>query len=299
MVQKKTYIPLPNFDYPLDGPIVLGSIITDPTDPGRSLNRGAIVPRGTDCPVDESSKKDWKGSNERQTSGRAGIWAKFVDVVAGSNLGVEGGKSGDDNYEFSEMETKFFEPSFQYIAQSMEVPAVTEYMRKTAFRKKIYMVTGLKTVRGAKVASERKRGIGADAQVGIGGAAAGLPIQLGPDLSGKVSKVDRESFGGSSDFVFAMRLREIFYQKGRQTGLMDKEYTKGAFYDLTFDLDGNPIDTGITEVSGPEPEPESEPKLEILGSASRDSEAEEFSLEKAAVVDEDTGEECEFVIIKR
>lgn len=174
-----------------------------------------------------------------------GIWAKFVDIVAGGNLGVQGNKSGDDKYEFAEIETQFFEPTFQYIAQSNDIPAVTEYIKRTAFRRYMYMVTGLKIVRGAKVATERRRGFGGNAQIEVGGAAAGLPVQLGPDISGKVSEVDRESFGESSDFVFAMRLREIYYQKGKPAGLADREYNKGALY--TADENGKSVDISDTK----------------------------------------------------
>ncbi|KAL8718095.1 MAG: hypothetical protein Q9225_004733 [Loekoesia sp. 1 TL-2023] len=259
----------------------------------QSLNRGAVVPRPADCPVDSSSKKDWKGSKERQASGRVGIWAKFVDVVAGGNLGVHKEDKGKDNkHAFAEMETQFFEPTFQYIAQSMDILAVMEYIKRTKFRKNMYMITGLKIVRGAEVATECRRGFGGDAQVGVGGAAAGLPVQLGPDISGKVSKVDKESFGESSDFVFAMRLREIYYQKGKPAGLADREYNEGALYDLTINENGKSVDISDTQ------EPEPEPTMELLGSATKDSEAEDFGLKNVAATDEDTGEECECVVIE-
>ncbi|KAL8949642.1 MAG: hypothetical protein Q9222_004267 [Ikaeria aurantiellina] len=287
MVHKKTYILLPNFDCPPNGPIALGSIIVDPSDPGRSLNRSAIVPRPADCPVDTSTKRNWKGTKSRQAEGRVGIWAKFVDVVAGTNVGVQGEKGSDDIYEFDEMETQFFEPTAEYITQSMAQAVVTQYIQKNGFKKNTYMITGLKIVRGAKVATERRRGFGGDAQVGIGGASSGLPVQIGPDLSGKRSKVDKESFGESSDFVFAMRLREIYYQKGRPGGLGDREYNKGALYDLTMDLDGN-----IIEPPG-QPEDQQEPTMELLGSASTDSEADDLGLQNIAAIDDDTGEECE------
>ncbi|KAL8732950.1 MAG: hypothetical protein Q9181_003756 [Wetmoreana brouardii] len=293
MVQKKTYILLPNFDYPPNGPVALGSIITDPSDPGRSLNRGAIIPRPADCPVDISTKRDWKGTKQRQLEGRAGIWAKFVEVVAGGNIGIQGHRSGDDVYEFKEMETQFFEPTFRYVAQSMDLPAVTEYIKNTAFRKNTYMVTGLKVVRGAKVAIERRRGFGGDAQLGVGGAAAGLPVQLGPDLSAKVAKVDKESFEDASDFVFAMRLREIYYQKGKPAGLTDRGYNKGALYDHTIDLDDEETDADKTSKN----EADSKPTMEVLGSAPRDSEAEDFGLKALATIDDDNGEECECAII--
>ncbi|KAI4132998.1 MAG: hypothetical protein LQ338_000466 [Usnochroma carphineum] len=289
MVQKKTYLLLPNFDYPPDGPIVLGSIITDPSDPGRSLNRGSIIPRPADCPVDVSTKNDWKGSKQRQASGRVGIWAKFVDVVAGGNLGVQGEKSSDDIYEFAEMETQFFEPTYQYIARSMDIPAVMEYIKRTAFRKNAYMITGLKIVKGAKVATERRRGFGGDAQAGFGGAAAGLPVQLGPDISGKVSDVDKESFEQSSGFVFAMRLREIYYQRGKPAGLADRGYNKGALYDVTIAGDGNPVDVAETH--------EPEPTVDLLGSARKDLGGEDLVLRSIKAIDDDTGEECECVVL--
>jgi hypothetical protein len=40
----KTYFLSPNWDFPPSGPIQLGSLITDPTKPSRSLNRGSIIP---------------------------------------------------------------------------------------------------------------------------------------------------------------------------------------------------------------------------------------------------------------
>src|ERR1700761_2407609 len=105
---KKTYFFPPNFDYPPNGFLWPGRILTDPFDPGTCLNRGELPAYPADTPLRESSKIDWKSGEEHKQSGLIGMWFGFLQLLgieASGNISWTKGKA--DLYNIPRLETKF------------------------------------------------------------------------------------------------------------------------------------------------------------------------------------------------
>lgn len=88
---KKTYFLPPNWDYPPPpaGPLQLGTIITHPITPSRSLNLEALqpIPR-----TFQNVKTDWEQTRSQIYEGRFGIWASFLQIVGiGGDIGFDKG----------------------------------------------------------------------------------------------------------------------------------------------------------------------------------------------------------------
>jgi hypothetical protein len=85
---KKTYFFPPNFDYPPNGFLWPGRILTDPFDPGSCINRGPLQPYPEDTPLRESFKIDWNGDEEHKRTGLFGLWLRFLEFI-----GIEASES--------------------------------------------------------------------------------------------------------------------------------------------------------------------------------------------------------------
>ena len=165
------------------------------------------------------------------------------------------------------------------------MPSVAEYIVEPKFKKSIYMITGVKIARGADVKQERSEEAGPLLRVGVNGTTALSPVAAGPEVTISSSGPETIFSRGSSGFVFAYRLREIYYSKGK---VKHREHNKGALQ-------------GLSSSSTKESEEKTSviPPLEILGYAGEDVSGEGSAVSKEVAVDEDNGEECNIVTVVR
>jgi hypothetical protein len=84
-----------------------------------------------------------------------------------------------------------------------------------------------------QVSMEDSSNIGIAAKVGASGTPAGVPVGGGVKLAFAAGRAHHESWGDSSDFVFAYRIRKIRYDKGEK--LKHKQLEKGALFALGSD----------------------------------------------------------------
>jgi hypothetical protein len=279
---KKTYFLAPNFDYPPSSTISLGRIWTNPSDPGSCLNPDDALTLPT---IHHAWKGDWKNEKGTEHKGAVGIWARFLQVVG---IDAEASVNWDRNdggvYNFEKLETDFIDPSPAFVKDSALAPAVKLFIRQHDFKKSVYMITGVKIARGADVALTRSREAGTHMKAGVNGTTAGAPVAVGPEVTVSSKNSETTSFGGSSDFVFAYRLREIYYEKGQ---IKHKEHNKGALHG---------IDGGSPEVIDQSTVPK--PLLEISGLAGEDISGEDLAITEEVAIDEDDGEECAIITPK-
>ncbi|KAF3923761.1 hypothetical protein ABW20_dc0110710 [Dactylellina cionopaga] len=89
----------------------------------------------------------------------------------------------------------------------------------------LYMITGVKIARGGdgSLSESKNFGIGNGAE--LDATAVGVPVGVGGQISYSKGAHGNQGFGSTGDFVFAYRVREIFYRKGV---LKTKEFNKGA-----------------------------------------------------------------------
>ena len=228
-----TYFLAPSCDFPADGLITLGSIITHPKTPQKSLNhrnnQRVAVPADE---IQESFKDNWKDAIKVARHNKVTLWASFLQMILGfgtdASVGVTQGR--DDVYKFRQLETRFFEPDAGYIETSLKAEGVITYTSATRYKKPVYMVTGVKIARGASVTSNTLKGYEAMLKVGFDGTTLiGVPISGGPKVETSSMKGREVKFDNSSDYVFAYRVVKIKFSKdGNVKG--HEDYVKGAFF---------------------------------------------------------------------
>ena len=226
---KKTYFLAPNWDYPPDGLIRLGSLITDPKKPHRSLNRGSQVT--IDEPnIVRSVKKEWELTRAQLTEVRVGVWGTFL-LLVGVKAGAGYNRKHDssDIYKCDALETNCFQPDNTYIFESLQNQFVKSYIIDNGHRLPVYMITGVKIAKGFSATTKSSRTQGGDVKLGVNTASLEVPAQAGPAFKISVLNSEATSFGaseGSTDCVFAYQLIKI--RSRRNDKFTEEEFYKGA-----------------------------------------------------------------------
>jgi hypothetical protein len=228
MKKLKTYRLAPNTYYPPGGSLAIGRILSDPDDPSSCLNTSSPV-AFADSEIQKSWKTDWKSEKSRIHSGVISIWARFLQVIGlDAEASVNWGTQKRDAYEFGRLDIEFVDPGREKIEEAMRAASqVDAYIKSSEFSSPVYMITGVMIARGAAIAETRSNELGTHMRAGFDGTPAGAPAGGGPEVTLSSKSVDGVSYGGSSDFVFAYRLREIVYEKGF---MQSKPYYEGGLY---------------------------------------------------------------------
>jgi hypothetical protein len=210
----KLWMLVPHHDFPADGPLVLGSIIGNLSDPGDSLNEGAIIeiPQSS---IHKVHKYDYRTTIESTTNGGAGVLARYLSAFSWGKLGASFDTKTTTHFHFRDLETTYFSPNLSYVKQSLSKHDVQEYLEGANYAP-VYMITGLKISRGpdAQVTNRSSYGRGGQAKVGLTANVAGCPIVIDAgDVTLNQSRLDDTSFGGSSDFVVGYRLGKISFRE--------------------------------------------------------------------------------------
>lgn len=214
----KTYILAPNWTTapPPDGPIKLGHILDDLTE-FVPINRTEIIdiPQGWLNPLD--TKTGFTTSRSKLISGELGFVAKVFGLVGvGAGTGIYYKKDKNDVLSCQKLITMTFDPTDDYIVESVELPEVQKFMRGCKFKSPVFMITGLKIGRGGALQSSRSTDRGIKMEGGI--APPGSPAQLEGKAGIESSAKEGESWNASSPFIIAFRVRKIWYRHGDELG---------------------------------------------------------------------------------
>jgi hypothetical protein len=109
---------------------------------------------------------------------------------------------------------------------------------KFNFKKRLYMITGVRVARGAKLHQKGSGFIGGNAGVGVDLGAFGVaPVTVGVGGAGQSTSSENYGFKKSSDFVFAYRVCEIHYGKD----VYVKPYNSGETFGTNDGGDGDEL----------------------------------------------------------
>jgi hypothetical protein len=227
----KIWFLIPDFDFPADGPLVLGAIINNPLLPNRIINEDSIA----DLPASSkriTHKKDWKHTVEIEQDGRIGILARFLGGLLGEGLGGNFDERTINEYDIEDLETTHFSPTESYVNDAVGAVDVQDFLKGSRFKFPVYMITGLKIARGAssQVLIRKRQVRGLHANTTFLGMSAVAPVEVDTgNIALRQTRHEESSFK-SSDFVIAYRLNKITFQKVAVQGpnVKQEEFVKGA-----------------------------------------------------------------------
>jgi hypothetical protein len=146
------------------------------------------------------------------------------------------------------------------------------------------MVTGIKIASGAKIKIISKKGW--DGKVSAGVHVVPANVNIGPDAKWKQSDEDTESSTRDVPFVFAFRLTEIYYDRGKE---MNTRILQGG------QLYNEDRGRNVEEDEGMKADEEG---FHVTGLADKDPNPKtELKLDSEVVVDDDDDEECRCIFV--
>ncbi|KAI9692087.1 MAG: hypothetical protein M1820_009522 [Bogoriella megaspora] len=203
---RPSYMLVPNWDFPADGAIALGNIVKDPKRPDRALYKANLDA----ALVTSITKNGWSFSSQDVRNGSVGLWASALAKISGlgGEASTNASRNLDDVWKCDELETRYFEPSDDFISGALFSEIVTIYTGNRWW-KSVYMITGLKIAKGATIETTVDHSHESKGKVGIDGTLVGAPVSAGPDGRYEHKKRRATRFGTNSDIVIAYRLLKI------------------------------------------------------------------------------------------
>lgn len=191
------------------------------------LAAATAVPAEDD--TSKSTKTGFEWTRERDKEKKFGVWTKFLSVLLGGgiDIGHRRTTSIHDLYTFKEMTTKESFPTNAYLEKMVRDGPVRKYLERFDFEKPVYVVVGIKAVSGTTVKQVLKKERSTDFKVSFDATQTGTPVSLGPEVKVGNKDGDTVGFTGSSDFVFAFRIRKIVVNRNFEIEEIDDE-TEGT-----------------------------------------------------------------------
>jgi len=225
---KKTYFLAPSFDWPVEGPVRLGSIILEPKNPHIVINSKAF---SLPDDVYTREQKDWTKIMNKYHGGFASFFTQFLAVVD-AEIGVGLDKNNAEVFKFDKLETRAFIPTKAYIDERLKDPEVQVQLKKR--RARAYMITGVKCAYNpaSYQISAKKKAAHAEILADLT-LATGAPVKIGPAIGGNSGSVSITSTLAGTDVVFAYQLWEIKYDfiEGERKPKAKEYSNRGAFMD--------------------------------------------------------------------
>lgn len=268
-LRPKYYYLVPVTGLPADGPVQLGSLVSDPQEVTLPINDYPVPPKSYGSHVQTSVTTNDCVSIARNRTGSFGVFAEFLAQLGSPISGsVEGeiSTTTSEDWSFPELTTWWFTPSLEYVRAALNDVVVQNWLyvnRPWIGSTKIYMVTGVKVAHGSKTSMSTLKSRAGNIALGFDTSGFGVPINAGPEGGRRSEVAVTRSFTSEESFVFAFRLQRIkVYASGE---LKQSDYTKKAILsvrgkdreqlekvvnlvvDGIEDEDAEPIDFGLPE----------------------------------------------------
>ncbi|PTB62073.1 hypothetical protein BBK36DRAFT_1145150 [Trichoderma citrinoviride] len=250
----KTYFLCPTSDFihpPPAGPLCLGAIIRSTSTPQYPLNSSVVAVPEANPPVVET---DWKKTVSTETGLGLGVYAQFLQVVTGGipvgpEVNAEHTSKAANTFAFDSMTTLAFEPTQEYVQEAIKAPTVQSWLREPKQRFSpvcsLYLVTGMKLVKGARIKYSTSQSATVTGRFGID--VPQLGTTFGPKGHWSSASDDETEFNREAEFVFAFRVKRLRF--GRKLKL--EEYNKGAFLAIGGDSEDG-VSVLVEDVDGSE-----------------------------------------------
>lgn len=205
----KRWILTKSCDFQPNGSLQLGQILADPKDPTYVLQPTGPLPLHDDLIIDTTSSQDINVAQGSELSANFDIWANFL--TASNRLELSSKYSTNVTWHFDKLESKTMTTSNRYVEEAMRHGDVPAKLKEWSFRKRVYMVTGIRVVIGVTTShkDESATKLSASGQASL---QHGIDPNIGAKGELSTSSNDSASVGAVSDIVFAYRLQEVKYR---------------------------------------------------------------------------------------
>ena len=211
----RSWVLVPNWDYPRGGPLAVGNILLDPLRPQRGIIEN---PDGSGYRIERTHQVDWRLTHENSKSISGGLWLKFLELAS---IDVSSPTS-EASYSIDRLETeRLVDPIHPIVENALKQPAVQASLRSSY----LYMISGLMIADGFRLSAEAREAYMGEVGVEIGGWNLGASFNVGS--GGRVILESSEVGNSTSELVFAYQLKKIEKFKGTTRV---SNYNRGALF---------------------------------------------------------------------
>lgn len=220
-------------EYSPDGTLQVGQILVDPFDPSYSLMPGGPLPVPEGIKKEHSYQTNVAVDSKEDLAVIFGLWVSVAGLPVGVNVGANASRSEELSWHFDKLTGLIISPSLQYVKDSLNHGDVPSYTKRWRFSHRLYIITGVRTVHGARLKRKAAQSMGVNQSAEADLSETGAPVSLGEKAEFKKGSEISESFEVASDFVYAYRLSEVNYwgevshrpyTKGQLQGEEEEEY---------------------------------------------------------------------------
>ncbi|KAL7916499.1 hypothetical protein GGI35DRAFT_433218 [Trichoderma velutinum] len=195
-----------------NGRLQIGQVLAKPFQPESVLMPRGPLPVPKDVIVDVTEDKNVSVSSESDLKVMFRMWAELNPVPIAGETNIHVDRSNSASWHFDSLKSQQITPPLTYVQDSMEHGEVPNYVKKWRWDKRVFIVTGVTVAEGATTAVKNARSAGFKASAsgdpsGTGSGGLGVTSEL------KTSSSNEESTGGSSNFVFAYSVNEVYYRR--------------------------------------------------------------------------------------
>ncbi|KAM7195367.1 hypothetical protein V8F33_006708 [Rhypophila sp. PSN 637] len=233
MDTRKTYFLVPGWTYSMDS-ITLGSIITNPAQPEIALVKSPSIGNVDSYPEQTGSLPNQLTSNNPDSG--PGLFGTFINQYGlGNEESLQYDRKSVTSYSFSQMKSEDHIPDEQLITRLVDSQRVGNYLRETNNKMPIYMITGIKSVRGAGVTVTSSIAPGWQVSLSVGAAPGSSNGLQSVVYAFQVSEVIAQG-DGEADSERSVSLDEFNAPAGSESEgnriaqeKLDKKFGEGTF----------------------------------------------------------------------
>jgi hypothetical protein len=228
--QTKTWILAKGRDYRPGGTISLGQMLVKPFEPSLPLLPDGPLPF-PESSIERSYQSSVGAASYTSLGGSFKIWAAVSMLPIGGDLGGKCRESKNISWHFDRLETEIIIPRLLDVQNAISKEEVVAQInrKKFDFRRRLYMVTGVRIARGARLHQSDSSMVGGEVKGSVNMTAPGaVPLSAGAAVDFSSKKTANYSFNDASDFVYAYRVCEIHYGRDVYT----KPFNKGDTFGL-------------------------------------------------------------------
>lgn len=222
--QKKTWILVRGTEFNPRRSISLGQLLTKPFEPTVPLlpDGPLAIPEAS---IERSNQKGVKSGSRTGLGISFGLWAEADLLPVSGNVGCKREASQEEEWEFDSLDSEIMAPRLSDIRTALGTDEVVAQIRRSRFnyRKRLYMITGVRIARGARLSRKATKTRGGNAKIMVDLATVSVvPVKVGPDINVTRENEESYSFEETSDFVYAYRVCEVHYGKDVYTAAFNK-----------------------------------------------------------------------------
>ncbi|KAI0108661.1 hypothetical protein GGR51DRAFT_514531 [Nemania sp. FL0031] len=207
-----------------DGAFSLGQIIVEPKDPFYILQPRGPFPIPDELAPEHTGRDNATVSDNSELSVNWRGWIRAVGIPLGVETNGQAAKKDEEEWHVKSLEDSIFWPDVAYVRSAMGHSDVPETLKGFGFKRRVYMVTGIRIARGAvlqTMTNQSSLELGGIVEGSIADAA--VPLSGGGVVGIRAQINTAQTAQNVQDFVFAYKLNEVSYR-----GIVThKPYNKG------------------------------------------------------------------------